>query len=84
MSIIQCACAILSSAACPSVPCVLTLSHKRYDFSGKKLTEHKMCFNFLYNVFVKHLHFQEEFGEIQMYIGLHVKCQLFLVDSNEI
>ena len=26
-----------------------TLPHKRHDFQGKKITEHKMCFNFLYN-----------------------------------
>ena len=51
---------------------------------GGGITEHKMCFGFLCNVFVKHLQFQEEFGEIQMYIGLHVMCQLFLLDSNGI
>jgi len=37
-------------------------------------------FDFLYNFCVKHFSFQEEFSEIvsQMYVGLHVKCRLFL------
>jgi len=33
-----------------------TLSHKRYDF-GKKIIEHKMYFDFLYYVCVKHFSF---------------------------
>jgi hypothetical protein len=28
-----------------------TLSHKRYHFRKKKITEHKMCLDFLYNFF---------------------------------
>ena len=38
----QCACAILSSAACPTLQSFSTLSHKRYDFR-KKLPKTKKC-----------------------------------------
>jgi hypothetical protein len=50
----------------------------------KKSTEHKMCYDFLYNVCPKHFSLWEEFGEIllQMYIGLNVKCPLFSSDFN--
>jgi len=41
-SIIQCACAILPSVACPDLQYFPTLSHKRNDFR-EKVTEHKMC-----------------------------------------
>jgi len=33
----QCACAILSSAACPALQYFSTLSHKQQDFREKKL-----------------------------------------------
>jgi hypothetical protein len=43
-----------------------------------------VCFDFLYNFCLKHFSFYEEFSNIsQMYIGLHVKCPLFLSDFNE-
>jgi hypothetical protein len=35
---------------------VSELSHKRRDFR-KKVTEHKMCFDFLYNFCLKHFSF---------------------------
>jgi len=42
----QCACAILSSVACLAVQYFPTLSHKRHDFRGKKIIEHKIVFWF--------------------------------------
>jgi hypothetical protein len=34
---------ILLSVDCPAVQHFSTLSHKRNDFQGKKITEHKVC-----------------------------------------
>jgi len=34
-----------------------TLSHKRQDFPGEKITEHKMCCEFLYNFSLKYFSF---------------------------
>jgi hypothetical protein len=44
-----------------------------------------MCFDFLYNVVLKHFPLQEELCEIllKMYIDHQVKCPLFLLDFNE-
>jgi hypothetical protein len=44
----QCACAILSSVVSPALQYFYTLTHKPHDFL-KIVTEHKMCFDFLYN-----------------------------------
>ena len=44
-----------------------------------------MCFDFLYNVCLRHFSFLEELSEIwsNMYIGLRVKYPLFLSEFNE-
>ena len=47
---------ILSFVACPVLHYFSTLSHKRHDFR-KEVTEHKMCFDFLYNFYLKHFSF---------------------------
>jgi len=47
----------LSSVAWPTLQFFFsTLSHKRHDFrkKKKKVIEHKLCFNFLYNFCLKH------------------------------
>jgi hypothetical protein len=47
---------------------------------GKKVIEHKMCFDFLYNFCLKHFSLYKEFSEIfsKTYTGLPVKYPLFL------
>ena len=42
--------------------------------------DHEMCFDFLYNLGMKHFPFREESSEIlsYMYMGLHVKYPLFV------
>ena len=49
------------------------------------MTEHKMCFDFLYNFRLKHFPSQEEFSQIlsQTQECLHVKYPSFLSDFNE-
>jgi len=42
----QCACAILSSVACPALQYFSTVSRKRHDFRKKKYIIHKTCFRF--------------------------------------
>ena len=51
----------------------------------EKVIEHKIRFDILYKVCLKHLSFWGEFSETlsQMYIGLHVKNPLFLPELNE-
>ena len=70
---------IVTSFVAPlSPPYFSTLSHKRCDFR-KNVTEHKMCFDFLYNFGLKHFPFCGEFNQIssEMSKRLHVKCSLF-------
>jgi len=63
-----------------------TLSHKRHDFRKKSYWTQNVCFDFLHNFCLKHFSLQEELNEIllKMYIGLHVKYRLLLLDLNEI
>ena len=44
---------ILSSVACLAVPRFSVSAHKRHDFR-ENVTEHKICFDFLYNFCLKH------------------------------
>ena len=78
--------AILSSVACLTLQYFSTFSHKRHDFRKKKITEHKKCFDLIYNFCLKLFSLQEELSEIwsKMYIGVHVKYRLFLLDFSEI
>ena len=43
VSSMKCACAILSSVACPDLQYISILSHVWSDFSKRKGTDHKMC-----------------------------------------
>jgi hypothetical protein len=61
------------------------LSHKQHYFK-KKVTAHKMCFDFLYNICLKHFSFQEEWARYdkKIYIGLHVKYPSHLLKNTQI
>jgi hypothetical protein len=52
---------------------------------GKKVIEHKMCFDLLYNICLKHFSLlgKSERNMIKMHIGLQVKYPLFLYHCNE-
>ena len=80
----QCACAILSSLACPALQYFSTLSHKRHDFR-KRIADNKMCVFIFFTQLSDTLLIlrRNERDIIEMYIGLHVKCPLFLSHFNE-
>jgi len=83
----QCTCVILSSVGCSALQYFSTLFHKRYNFRGKKkLLSIKGVFSFSlplwYETFLI-LRGSERDFIIYIYIGLHVKYQLFLSGFNE-
>ena len=84
LSSMQCACAILSSVACPALKYFPILSHKRRDFR-EKVIEHKMCvFIFSASVYEAFLIIiRNELSIIISYIHLLVKHPLVLSDFNE-
>ena len=43
--------------ACPTLRYFATLAHKWHDFREKKVTGHKMCFDFLHNLCLKQFSF---------------------------
>jgi hypothetical protein len=47
---------ILSPVTYPALPYFSKLSHKRHHF-WEKVIEQKMCFDFLYNFYLKHFSF---------------------------
>jgi len=53
---------------------------------GKKYWTQIVCFDFLYNFYLKRLSFCEEMSEIwsKIYVGLHVKYALFMPVFNKI
>ena len=57
---------LLSYVTCPAVHLSM-LSHKKGKIFGKKVIEHKMRFDFLYNFCLKHFSLQEELSEIWLY-----------------
>ena len=71
---------ILSSVACLALQNFPTLFHKRHDFL-KKLLKIK-CVFILSTIFSRTSHFKIQ-REIRNVRGLHVKCPLYLSDSNE-
>jgi len=54
-------------------------------FSSKSCWTQNVCFDFLYNFYLKHFLFWEELSETpsQIYVDLHVKYPLFLSDVTE-
>ena len=61
----QCACAILSSVACPALQHFSTLSHKRHDFRGEgvELCDKKRVFIFPNNFVQNVSHSEEKLSE---------------------
>jgi hypothetical protein len=74
----QCACAILSSVACPALQHITASSHKGHDFrKRKKVIDHKTCllvFSTTFDRKISHSEKKTERDVIKMCIGSHVKC----------
>jgi len=83
----QCACAILSSVACPTRQYFSTLSHRRHD-SQKNVTEHKICVLIFCTTFAETFLIvrssETDIIKNVYYTGLYVKNPLLLSDFNEI
>jgi len=78
----QCACAIVSSVACPALQYFSTFSHKRHDFREKKVLNTKCVFWFRQQLLSETFLIIRRNGR-DMIIGLHVKYPLLLSDFNE-
>jgi len=76
ISSMQCACAILSSAACPPQHYFSTLSHKRRFFFKKNFIEHKMCVSTFSTIFVWNI-----FHSRKYWARYDQKCSLFFINS---
>jgi hypothetical protein len=59
----QCACAMLLSVACAALLYFSTLFHGGTTFGGKVIAR-EMCFDFLYNFYLKYFSLPEELSEI--------------------
>ena len=75
---------VLSSVVCLAVPRFSPLSHKLYDFQGKK-KENEMCVLIFWTIFVWNISHsrRNERDRSKMFIVLRVKYPLFLSDFNE-
>jgi len=84
VSSMQCACAMLSSMACPSLQYLFSPRLINDTIFEKHLLSIKLCFEFLFNFCLKNILFVEELSEIRskIRIGLRVKYPLFLSDFN--
>jgi hypothetical protein len=76
----QCACAMLSSVACPALQIVFTLSRKKHDF--REIGYCVLIFFTTFSEKVLILRINER-DMIKIYFGLHVSYWFFLSDFNE-
>ena len=69
----------------PALQYFYALSHKRHEFKKKTTLNIKCVFSSFLQFLSEIFFIQEEMSELRskMYIGLHVKCPLYLSDWNE-